>query len=83
MHLVPEQPEWDASSRAEQVLWDVLRERLPDDAALLWRREVKERGRAHEADLVVAVSGAGWAVVEVAAICPTSAGGGASTPRRA
>ena len=46
-------------------MWEVLRDQLPDDAALLANLRFTDRKGDLEADLVVAIPGAGIAVVEV------------------
>ena len=61
----PPQPEFRRGRTAERRVWEVLRDQLPDDAALLHSVAMIERATEHEADLIVAWPGAGIAVVEV------------------
>jgi hypothetical protein len=63
--LVPPQPDFGPERLAEKTVWTALREQLPDDAVLIHGQRVQERRQEYEADLVVAVPGAGWAVIEV------------------
>jgi hypothetical protein len=46
-------------------MWEVLREQLPEDAALLYSVVMIENAAEYEADLVVAWPGVGVAVIEV------------------
>ena len=46
-------------------VWEVLRDQLPDEAVLLHSLRVQERQNEYEADIVVLIPGAGWAVIEV------------------
>lgn len=59
----PAEPEFE--HHTERAVWEALRDQLPDDAALLANRRFVDRKGDHEADLVVALPGAGVAVVEV------------------
>ncbi len=61
----PADPVFRDGGRAERVLWEALRDQLPDDAVLFHGRRFQERRQEYEADLIVAVPGAGWAVIEV------------------
>jgi ATP:corrinoid adenosyltransferase len=61
----PPEPEFGPGRTAERRVWEVLRDQLPDDAALLYSVPMIERAAEHEADLVVAWPGVGVAVVEV------------------
>ncbi len=47
-------------------MWDLLREQLPDDAALLYAVRLTEGDRHEEIDLLVAWPGVGMAAIEVA-----------------
>jgi hypothetical protein len=49
----------------ERAVWEALRDRLPDDAAMLANQRFVDRKGDCEADLVVALPGAGIAVLEV------------------
>ena len=59
----PAQPDFE--STAERAMWEALRDQLPDDAALLANLRLTDRKGDLEADLVIAIPGAGIAVVEV------------------
>ena len=61
----PPEPEFGPGRTAERRVWEVLRDQLPDDAALLHSVTMIERAAEHEADLIVAWPGVGVAVVEV------------------
>lgn len=61
----PDVPVFRDGGRAERAVWDALREQLPDDALLFHGRRFQERRQEYEADLIVGVPGAGWAVIEV------------------
>jgi hypothetical protein len=61
----PPEPEFGPGRTAERRVWEVLRDQLPDDAALLHSVAMIERAAEHEADLIVAWPGVGVAVVEV------------------
>lgn len=61
----PPAPEFGRDRTAERHVWEVLREQLPDDAALLYSVVMVERAGEYEADLIVAWPGVGVAVVEV------------------
>jgi hypothetical protein len=61
----PPEPEFGPDRRAEWQVWKVLRDQLPDDAALLHSVPLIERATEYEADLVVAWPGVGVAVIEV------------------
>jgi hypothetical protein len=61
----PPEPEFGPGGTAERRVWEVLRDQLPDEAALLHSVAMIERVVEHEADLVVAWPGAGIAVIEV------------------
>ena len=63
--LVPPEPVFTEGLRAERTVWDALRAQLPDDAVLFHGQRFQERTLEAEADLIVAIPGAGWAVVEV------------------
>ncbi|HSR24863.1 MAG TPA: nuclease-related domain-containing protein, partial [Candidatus Eisenbacteria bacterium] len=59
----PEEPGFEHET--ERAVWDALREALPDDAALFANLPLTDRKGDCEADIVVALPGAGIAVVEV------------------
>jgi phosphoglycolate phosphatase-like HAD superfamily hydrolase len=61
----PPQPEFGPGRTAERRVWEVLRDQLPDHAALLHSVAMIERAAEREADLVVAWPGVGVAIVEV------------------
>ena len=61
----PPQPEFGQGRTAERRVWEVLRDQLPDDAALLHSVAMIERANEHEADPIITWPGAGIAVVEV------------------
>ena len=61
----PPEPEFGSGRTAERRVWEVLRKRLPADAALLHSVPMIERAEEHEADLVVGWPGVGVAVIEV------------------
>ena len=61
----PPEPGFGPDRTAERQVWEVLRDQLPGDAALLHSVPMIERAAEHEADLVVAWPGVGVAVVEV------------------
>ena len=61
----PPQPEFGRGRTAERRVWEVLRDQLPGDVALLHSVPMIERGTEHEADLVIAWPCAGIAIVEV------------------
>jgi hypothetical protein len=59
----PANPEFE--HHTERAVWEALRDQLPDDAALLANQRFVDRKGDREADLVVALPGAGIAVLEV------------------
>jgi Nuclease-related domain/PhoH-like protein len=61
----PPAPEFGPGRTAERRVWEVLREQLPADAALLHSVPMIERAEEYEADLVVGWPGVGVAVIEV------------------
>jgi Nuclease-related domain/UvrD-like helicase C-terminal domain len=63
--LVPVHPLFGDGGRAERAVWTVLRDQLPDDAVLFHSLRLQERQREYEADIVVLIPDAGWAVIEV------------------
>ena len=63
--LVPALPLFGEGVRAERAVWEVLRDQLPDEAVLFHSLRVQERQNEYEADIVVLIPGAGWAVIEV------------------
>lgn len=64
-HCYPAEPEFPEERRAERVVWEALRDQLPDEASLFHSLQLKERGNDYEADLVVVLPGVGVGVVEV------------------
>jgi ATP:corrinoid adenosyltransferase len=64
-HCFPAQPDFPEERRAERVVWEALRDQLPDEAALFHSLQVKEGGNDYEADLVVVWPGVGIGVIEV------------------
>jgi Nuclease-related domain/UvrD-like helicase C-terminal domain len=63
--LVPARPLFGDGERAERAVWEALRDQLPDDAVLFHGLRLQDRRHEYEADLVVLLPGAGWAVIEV------------------
>lgn len=63
--LVPVHPLFGDGGRAERAVWEVLCGQLPDEAVLFHGLRLQERQHEYEADLVVLLPGAGWAVIEV------------------
>lgn len=63
--LVPAHPRFGDGGRAERAVWEILRDQLPDDAVLLHSLRLQERQNEFEADIVVLIPDAGWAVIEV------------------
>jgi hypothetical protein len=63
--LVPVHPLFGDGGRAERAVWEALRDQLPEDAVLFHGLRLQERRHEHEADLVVLIPDAGWAVIEV------------------
>jgi hypothetical protein len=61
----PAEPDFPEERRAERVVWEALRDQLPDDAALFHSLQLKERNHEYEADLVVVWPGVGIGVIEV------------------
>jgi hypothetical protein len=62
----PANPVFGDGEQAEGAVWEVLREQLPDDAALLYAVRLTEGDRHQEIDLLVAWPGVGMAAIEVA-----------------
>ena len=63
--LVPVHPLFGDGGRAERAVWEVLADQLPDEAVLFHSLRLQEGRHEYEADVVVLVPGAGWAVIEV------------------
>jgi hypothetical protein len=63
--LIPEQPSFGESGRAERTVWEALRDQLPGEAVLFHSLSLKERTQDYEADLLVGWPGVGLAVIEV------------------
>jgi hypothetical protein len=61
----PSEPEFADERRAERVVWEALRDQLPDDAALFHSVALLENEREQEIDVLVAWPGVGLAVIEV------------------
>ena len=61
----PPEPEFGPDRTAERWVWEVLRDQLPANTALLHSVAMIERAAEHEADLVVGWPGVGVAVIEV------------------
>lgn len=59
----PADPEFEHPT--ERVVWEMLRDQLPDDAALFANLRFTTRRGDLEADLAVLLPGAGIAVLEV------------------
>ncbi len=62
---LPAEPDFAEERRAERVVWEALRDSLPDDAVLFHSLALLEEDREHEVDLLVAWPGVGLAAVEV------------------
>jgi hypothetical protein len=62
---LPSEPDFAEERRAERVVWEALRDQLPDEAALFHSVPLLEGDREYEIDLLVAWPGAGLAAVEV------------------
>lgn len=60
---LPVTPEFEHPT--ERAVWEVLRDQLPDEAVLIANQRFVDRRGDVEADLIVALPGAGFAVVEV------------------
>ena len=63
--LLSAEPGFGSGRTAERQVWEVLRDQLPADAALLHSVTMIERATEYEADLVVGWPGVGVAVIEV------------------
>ena len=61
----PLEPGFGSGRTAERRIWEVLRDQLPADAALLYSVTMIERAAEYEANLVVGWPGVGVAVIEV------------------
>lgn len=61
--LIPPQPDFVAE--AERIVWSRLRSQLPTEAFLAANVHLHSHGDFYEADLVVGLPGAGFAVIEV------------------
>jgi hypothetical protein len=62
----PPNPVFGDGQQAERVVWEALREQLPDDAALFYAVRLTEGERHQEIDLLVAWPTVGIAAIEVA-----------------
>jgi hypothetical protein len=62
---LPPDPAFGPDRDAERVTWEALHDQLPDDALLIHSLALSERGQDYEGDLIVALPGAGVAVIEV------------------
>ncbi|MYR07780.1 ATP-binding domain-containing protein [Gordonia sp. SID5947] len=62
-HELPEQPRF--ASTSEELIWQKLREQLPDDDLLIHGQRVTDHAKDHEIDIVVAIDGAGIACLEI------------------
>jgi len=60
---LPETPRF--TTRSERLVWEALRDQLGPDALLLANLRITDERKDHEADIVVALPGAGIVVVEV------------------
>ena len=63
--LLPEEPAFPRDNGAERMVWEALRDRLPDEAALFADVGIQVDGREYEIDLLVAWPGVGLAAIEV------------------
>lgn len=64
-HCYPSEIDFRDYRRGERAVWEALRSNLPDEAGVFYSVRVPEGGHEHEIDFVVAVPGAGLAVLEV------------------
>ena len=64
--LVPAHSLFGEGVRAERVVWEVFRDQLRDEAVLFHGVRVQGRQNEYEADIVVLIPGAGWAVSRTA-----------------
>ncbi len=62
---VPAEPDFPEERRSERVVWEALRETLPDDAVLFHSLGLIDGAHEYEIDLLVAWPGVGLAVLEV------------------
>lgn len=61
----PPRPEFGNGRHGEQLVWDALKQALPDEAALLYSRWVMDLEGDQEIDFLVAWPGVGLAAIEV------------------
>jgi hypothetical protein len=62
---IPEDPEFSDGQLAEKVVWEALKNSLPDDAVLAHSVQVRAGRAEHEIDLLVLWPGVGMAAIEV------------------
>lgn len=65
MRCIPEKPEFGEGQLAEKVVWEALRNSLPDDCVLAHSVQVRDVRAEHEIDLLVLWPGLGMAAIEV------------------
>lgn len=65
VHCIPEEPDFPEKLTAERVVWEKLRESLPDDVVLLHSVSVRHGKSEHEIDLLVLWPNVGLAAIEV------------------
>ena len=63
--LIPERPDFASDRGAEKVVWEALRDQLPNEAVLIHGLRIIDRGDDREGDLVVLWPHQGVAVIEV------------------
>lgn len=65
MRCIPEDPEFGDGQLAEKVVWEALKNSLPDDAVLAHSVQLRDGRAEHEIDLLVLWPGVGMAAIEV------------------
>lgn len=65
MRCIPEEPEFGDGQLAEKVMWEALKDSLPDDAVLAHSVQLRDGRAEHEIDLLVLWPGVGLAAIEV------------------
>ena len=65
MRCIPEEPDFGDGQVAEKVVWEALKNSLPDDAVLAHSVQVRDGAREFEIDLLVLWPRVGIAAIEV------------------
>ncbi|MDZ4092401.1 MAG: NERD domain-containing protein [Arthrobacter sp.] len=65
MRCIPEEPDFGDGQVAEKVVWEALKNSLPDDAVLAHSVQVRDGAREFEIDLLVLWPSVGIAAIEV------------------